>query len=441
MKTHKHVTIGPLKISALTKAEFLAEVEHRLNQNEKTWITTPYSEFLYAALRSGEARDLLAGADIAIPDGVGILWAERFLARPLTLRSHLGKILQAWTQVIITGARILLTPRYLYQRIPEKITGASVFVDLVQVAHKNGKSIYLLGNWGDSAKQTTEILSEQYSGLKVAGFSNKTASDPSVLVDINEAKPDLLFVGFGPIRQERWIKENWDDLPVTIAIGIGGTFDYFSGNQLRPPQWVREIGLEWLFRLITQPKRIPRIYRATVGLIVSLVRYKVFSTYPFRNNAVAIAVNSENKILLCKRISAPPKNGQSKNHLDNYWQFPQGGLDKGEEIVSGARRELYEETGIKSAEFLGIANYEHSYEWLNGGRPVVFNTRVFKGQEQQTVFFRFTGQEPEIQVDGIEFEEYAWLTPEEVMERIAPERRKHAAAVLEELRVLLEKSS
>ncbi len=437
----KPLTIGPIKISALTKAEFLAEASQRLVQKHKTWITTPYSEFLYAALRSGEVRDLLAQADIAIPDGVGILWAERFLSRPLTLGSHLGKILQTWVQVVITGARIILTPRYLYERIPEKITGASVFVDLVKVAHQNNNSIYLLGNWEDSAKRTAEMLTKQFPGLKVVGYSNKTSDDPSVLVDINEAKPDLLFVGFGPIKQERWIHQHWNDLPITIAIGVGGTFDYFSGNQLRPPQWVRDIGLEWLFRLVTQPSRIPRIYQATVGLIVSLVRYKVFSTYQFRNNAVAVAVNSENKILLCKRIPAPPKNKQSKVFLHNYWQFPQGGLDEGEEIVSGARRELYEETNIQSAELIGIAKYQNSYEWLNGNRRVLFNSRVFKGQEQQTVFFRFTGQDSEIQVDGIEFEEYAWLTPEEVMERIAPERRKHATAVLAELRELLEKSS
>lgn len=437
----KPITIGPIKISAISKAEFLTELKKRLETKQKTWITTPYSEFLYAALHSGEARDLLAHADIAITDGIGVVWAERFLAWPLTSRFHFGKIIQAWVQVVISGARILVTPAYLYQRIPEKISGASVFEDMVKVAAENQKSIYLLGNWGDSAKQTANLLKTKFPGLNVAGFSNKTGDDPSVLVDIHEACPDILFVGFGPIKQERWIHQHWNDLPVTIAIGVGGTFDYYSGNQLRPPMWLRNIGLEWLFRLITQPSRIPRIYRATVGLVISLVRYKVFSTYPFRNNAVAVAINSENKILLCKRIPAPPKNKQSKISLQNYWQFPQGGLDEGEEIISGAARELFEETGIRSVELIGVAKFEHSYEWLNGSRRVLFNRRVFKGQEQQTVFFRFTGSEEEVQVDGIEFEGYAWLTPEEVLEQIAPERRTHAAAVLAELRELLEKSS
>jgi N-acetylglucosaminyldiphosphoundecaprenol N-acetyl-beta-D-mannosaminyltransferase len=432
----KLIPIGSIEISAITKAEFLAEVKQRLISKQKTWVTTPYSEFLYAALRSGEARDLLAEADIAIADGVGILWAERFLARPLTVRNHLGKILQAWWQVVVTGARILLTPSYLYQRIPEKITGASVFVEMVRVAWENDKSIYLLGNWDDSAKKTAFLLQEQFTGLKVAGFSNKTGDDPSVFADIKQAQPDILFVGFGPIKQERWIHKYLADLPVTIAIGVGGTFDYFSGNQLRPPMLIRDIGLEWLFRLITQPLRAPRIYRATFGLVLSLVRYKVFASYPLRANAVAVAVNSENKILLCKRIVT--KDVQGRSYKDNYWQFPQGGLDAGEEIVPGAARELQEETGISSVEPLGVAGFKHSYEWLNGARSVLFNRRVYKGQEQQTVFFRFTGSDDEVKVDGREFSDFAWLEPSEVLTRIAPERRRHAAAVLEELREILQ---
>ncbi len=433
----KPVTIGPIKISAVTRAEFLTQVSLRLEQNQQTWITTPYSEFLYAALRSGEVRDMLAKADIAIPDGIGIFWAERFLSKPLRLQSHIGKILESWLYVVVTGAKILLTPSYLYRKLPEKITGASVFVEMVAEAHKLDKSIYLLGNWGDSAKKTANMLEEKFSGLKVVGASNKSAEDKSVFADLTSVKPDMLFVGFGPIRQERWIYQNLDSLPATVIIGVGGTFDYFSGNQLRPPMWVREVGLEWLFRLITQPKRIGRIFRATIGLIVSLVRYKVFSTYPFRNNAVAIAVNADNKILLCKRITAPPKNKQSRVELPNYWQFPQGGLDEDEDIITGAKRELYEETGIKSAEFLGVANFTHSYEWLNGGRPVLFSSKSYKGQKQQTVFFRFTGKDEELVMDGIEFEDHAWLSPEEVVERIAPERKTHAQAALEELQHIL----
>ena len=97
---YKPITIGPIKISAISKAEFLAEVKRRVSSDEQTFVTTPYSEFLYAALRSGEVRDLLAKADIAIADGIGIFWAERFLSKPLAAKSHYGKIVEAWLSLI-----------------------------------------------------------------------------------------------------------------------------------------------------------------------------------------------------------------------------------------------------------------------------------------------------------------------------------------------------
>ncbi|HMR55213.1 MAG TPA: WecB/TagA/CpsF family glycosyltransferase [Candidatus Doudnabacteria bacterium] len=438
---YKPITIGPIKISAITKAEFLAEVKRRVSSGEQTFVTTPYSEFLYAALRSGEVRDLLAKADLAIADGIGVLWAERFLSEPLRANSHFGKIFEAWTQVVTSGARILLAPKFLYKNIPEKIVGAEVFFDLCRLAEQENFSVFLLNDWSDSAQKTAELLKQKYPQLKIAGVSNKTIDDQSVKVDIAEASPDLLFVGYGNIKQERWIAEHLKDLPVKMAMGVGGTFDYAAGNKLRPPKFIRRIGLEWLFRLFTQPRRVPRIYRATIGLMISLVRYKVFKSYPFRSNAVAVVVNNENKILLCKRIVAPSKNGQSRVFLDNYWQFPQGGIDNGENLLNAAARELEEETGIKSVEPLLTSSFLNQYEWLHGNRPVVFNQRPYNGQAQQTVLFRFFGDESEIKVDGREFEQYEWLSVKEVLQRIAPERRNHAENVLNELSDYLEKSA
>ena len=116
-------------------------------------------------------------------------------------------------------------------------------------------------------------------------------------------------------------------------------------------------------------------------------------------------------------------------------------MDADEDIITGAQRELYEETGIQTVKLLGVADFTHSYEWQNGNRPVLFSTKSYKGQKQQTVFFRFVGEDSELVVDGIEFEDYAWLTPEEVLDRIAPERRTHAKAALAELEGFLEKSS
>lgn len=269
------ITVANLKLSRVTTEEFLEAVKTILNHEDKqAFITTPNSEFLYAALRDKNAEQLLNQADIAIVDGVGVFWAERFLSLPFASENKFLRWLQAGWQVIVTGSKVLLQPKYLYTNIPEKITGSNVIYDLAKLCARERKSMYLLGNWGDSSKKAAEKLVELNPGLKIAGYSNKTGDDPTVLEDLKAAKPDLLLVGFGPIRQEKWILDNLKNLPVKAAMGVGGSFDYTSGNKAAPPKWIRDIGLEWLFRLVTQ-FRFRRVYNAVIGLITETMKYKV----------------------------------------------------------------------------------------------------------------------------------------------------------------------
>lgn len=271
----KHTYVAPLRISLVTTQQFLQVIAESLQDtHKKTFVTTPNSEFLYAALTDDHAEQILNKADIAIADGVGIFWVERFLSIPFYFHSKAFQWCEAFVQMVISGARVLLTPQYLYHTIPEKITGSNVIYDLAQVAALHKKSLYLLGNWGDSAQKTAELLQRLNPGLQIAGFSNKTADDASVIPDIQKAQPDLLMVGFGPIKQEQWIVDHLPELPVRVAIGVGGSFDYASGNKIVPPKWIRDIGLEWLFRLVTQ-FRFRRVYRAVIGLITETIKYKI----------------------------------------------------------------------------------------------------------------------------------------------------------------------
>src|SRR6185295_7779858 len=99
-------------------------------------------------------------------------------------------------------------------------------------------------------------LLKRHPKLILVGVSGKGPEDPQVLREITEAKPDLLFVAYGPIRQDVWIAEHLPDLPVSLAIGLGGTFDYIAGIRKAPPRFIRSTGLEWLYRLFTQPSRL-----------------------------------------------------------------------------------------------------------------------------------------------------------------------------------------
>lgn len=428
------IDIAGLKISNITKRELLEQVRERVAKKQKTFVTTPYSEFLYASMRNPEVREMLNKSDFAIPDGIGILWAHLFLSRPFSFKNFYLKIIQSWFQVVWTGASIIFKPSLLYREIPEKIVGADLIWDLCAMAERENFSVFLLGGFGHTTEIAKQKLLQKFPKLQIAGTSNKNPKDVEVLDQINSVKPDLLFVAFGPIKQEKWIAENLQNISASFAIGLGGTFDYIAGTKKAPPKFIRRIGLEWLYRLVTQPSRLARIYKAVVGLIISLMRHKVFSSTEYRENGCAVVTRRDRKILLCKRVPAPPKNGDTtKGFLDNYWQFPQGGLDDGEGEIEGTKRELLEETGIKSVEVIGIAKYRNKYEWNNAARPLFTSLRKHKGQVQVTVFFNFIGKDEEIKLDQHELIEYKWLTDVEVLEMIAPERIKHAKLVLAEL--------
>jgi N-acetylglucosaminyldiphosphoundecaprenol N-acetyl-beta-D-mannosaminyltransferase len=431
---HKKIDVAGLKISAITKQDLLTQISERIAAREKTFVTTPYSEFLYASLRQPKIRALLNSSDFAIPDGVAILWAHLFLSVPLTASNFYLKILQASWQVVWTGASILLNPKLIRRDIPEKIVGADLIWDLSKLAAEKNFKAYLLGGWGSTTEIVAQKLQAKYPNLQIAGTSTKQPDDISIVDDINAAAPDMVFVALGALTQEQWIADNLSKTSASFAIGLGGTFDYIAGVKKQPPKFIRSSGLEWLYRLITQPSRIGRIYRGVIGLIVSLIRHKIFLSTPLRSNGVAVVINSDGKILLCKRSLGPAKYG---GHPDitfpDYWQFPQGGLDKGEEAVAGAQRELFEETGIRTVTVISLAKYINQYDWNNSARPLFTSRYANRGQHQFTVFFKFTGTDDEIKLDKHELVDYQWLSPAEVINVIAPERRAHAEAVLAEL--------
>ena len=284
------IDVAGLKIDSLPKQELLRQILERLKSNQKTFLTTPYSEFLYHGLRDRGILTILNSADFAVPDGIGILWAAKYLQLSLTAKSHTGKIIQSFWQIVYTGAAILLRPNFIRQQtLQKKIPGSELIWDIAELAAREGLSLYLLGGFGDTPKIAANKLQlrvdnfrtyAKHQQLKIAGWSNKNPGDQSIIADIQKAKPDILLVAFGPLRQEQWIADHKDQLPARLFIGLGGTFDYLAGTKIAPPTWVRSVGLEWLYRLLTQPKRIGRIWDATVGLVSEVWHYKLLKNLP-----------------------------------------------------------------------------------------------------------------------------------------------------------------
>jgi len=200
----------------------------------KRYIVTPNPEMIVEAQKDEEFKQALNGADIAIADGMGLVWALRWLNRK-------------------------------QRRKIKRLTGIKVMEGLCRMADRKNWKVFLLGGGMGVAVQASVKLKKAYQNLQIMGWAgpqNIEKADEGekkkLIKKINEYRPDLLFVAYGHGKQEKWIAENLDKLKVRTAMGIGGAFDYIVKPRLRAPKVMREIGLEWLWRLIMQPWRIKR---------------------------------------------------------------------------------------------------------------------------------------------------------------------------------------
>jgi N-acetylglucosaminyldiphosphoundecaprenol N-acetyl-beta-D-mannosaminyltransferase len=248
----KTSTILGVKITSESKDEILEYLFTRLGKSkEKTFIITPNPEMLMYASEHLAYRNKLNSADIALPDGVGLFFAAGLLGK----------------------------------RLVERITGVEFIEELCKASNEKTVSMGFLGGKTGVAELTANCLKKKYPWINVvftgsewpSGERLKNKNIKILQSSILHPKSiDILFVAFGVPKQEEWIYENLDKLPVKAAIGVGGAFDFLSGTVPRAPFIVRYAGLEWLFRLITQPWR----WRRQLALInfVRLVFKKKYST-------------------------------------------------------------------------------------------------------------------------------------------------------------------
>lgn len=179
--------------------------------------------------------------------------------------------------VFCDGTGIILGARILGQHIPERITYADWMWQLAEFAAARGYSFYFLGAKPGIAQTAADRMIERFPELKIAGvrdgYFNKDNGHPdneAVLADINAARPNILIVGMGMPMQERWLLDNWSRIDANIALTGGAVFDYISGDLKRAPAWMTNNGLEWLGRLLIEPRRLWQRY--IVGNPVFLAR-------------------------------------------------------------------------------------------------------------------------------------------------------------------------
>jgi N-acetylglucosaminyldiphosphoundecaprenol N-acetyl-beta-D-mannosaminyltransferase len=182
---------------------------------------------------------------------------------------------QAWLRdlynradfVRIDGAGVRLGARLLGQTLPPRMTWADFIWDLAAFAEPRGFRLFFLGARPGVAERAAERLCRRYPALQIAGtqhgYFSPAAGDPeheAVLARIAAGRADILLVGMGMPRQERWIGDNWERLSATVIMTAGAVFDYASGHLRRPPPVFSRTGLEWLGRLLIEPRRLWRRY-------------------------------------------------------------------------------------------------------------------------------------------------------------------------------------
>lgn len=229
------ISILGVNIDKLTIKDAEKRVESFLNSNNINTIYTPNTEIVMEAKKDDDLKKILNSGDLVIPDGIGLVYASKIKKKAL----------------------------------PERVAGFDLSMKILDIANEKGCSLFLVGGKPGIADMAVENIKKQYPNINIVGshhgyfkgthIGHKGHEEEiKVLNKIKKSKPDIIFVGFGAPKSEKWIHENKDKLNCKVIIGNGGTIDILAGTVKRAPEIYQKLGLEWLYRLIKDPKRIKR---------------------------------------------------------------------------------------------------------------------------------------------------------------------------------------
>jgi N-acetylglucosaminyldiphosphoundecaprenol N-acetyl-beta-D-mannosaminyltransferase len=222
-----------VRVDLISLVELIQYVLFMVQGQRKAVIANVNVHAVNIAFEHAWFKDFINHSQVVFCDGYGVKWAAKFL--------H-GKVMQRYT------------PPDWFDR-------------LASMCAENGISMFFLGTQQDIVEKAEAVFIEKYPSLKIVGvhhgFFDKEAvssENQEVLAGINSVRPDILVVGFGMPAQEKWILDNWGKLQVSVVIPVGAFFDYLAGDVVRAPRWMTDHGLEWLGRLVIEPRRLWRRY-------------------------------------------------------------------------------------------------------------------------------------------------------------------------------------
>lgn len=265
----KNVKILGVPFHKVTLKEATAFAIKSAKGKKQTHIATPNPEILLEAQKNAKFRKILNQTALNIPDGIGILWAAEY--QNAKHKKQYQKYLK-WVGSLLSTA---IYPDSIRKIFTERVTGTDLMQEICKQAAKENLKIFLLGANRKTSMKLKEKLQKKYKNLKISGNYSGTPQkkdENKIIQKINDSKGEILFVAYGAPAQELWINRNMKKLKtVKLAMGVGGAFNFIAGTRKRAPKTMQKLGLEWLFRLIQEPKRIKRIYNATVKFPITVL--------------------------------------------------------------------------------------------------------------------------------------------------------------------------
>ncbi len=217
-------------VSRLTTDQLIRSAIDRARNRAKSTIAYANVHVLNTAHRDAELRGILNDADIVYCDGAGVQWASGVLGR----------------------------------RLPERMTGADWIESLCGACVKESVSLFFVGGKPGVAERAALLLRERYRGLKILGahhgYLSESDANSEAISAVNAVRPDILLVGMGTPAQERWIAANRAGIEAPVVWAVGALFDFVAGVQPRAPRWMRDHGMEWMYRFATDPVRLGSRY-------------------------------------------------------------------------------------------------------------------------------------------------------------------------------------
>lgn len=236
------------KVDNLTMTEAIECINDMVLKRKPSYIVTPNVNHIVLLEKDEEFKELYDNADLVLTDGQPLIWISRWKKTPIV----------------------------------EKVSGSDLFPRVCEMAAKKEYSLYILGAGEGVAEEAARNMQEKYAGLKIAGvfspafgFEKQSDAVNDIIAKIQDAKPDILAVSLGSPKAEKFIYRYLDKMQVPVSMSIGAAVDFAAGNVKRAPQWMSKCGLEWLYRIVKEPKRLAKRYIVDgFSMIHVLIKYR-----------------------------------------------------------------------------------------------------------------------------------------------------------------------